>query len=384
MINNVDIGRFNSLEVLKKVDFGIYLDGGDGIEILMPRRYVPEGVEIGQMLDAFIYRDSEDRLIATTTKPLLQVGECAYLKVQAVNHIGAFLDWGLPKDLLVPFNQMATPLKEGDSCVVTAYVDKKTGRIAASTRLSLFLKETGTGFHIGQQVVLLIVSRSDLGVKAVINGTHLGLIFHAEIKQDLRIGEKLTGFIKRVRTEDQRIDLALDASRALTRQDLHGEIIRFLKEHDGVMSITDKSPPETIMNQFGASKAAFKRALGALYKDKVVSLSAEQVTLLPGADAKLKKKTRPKPRPKTEASAEKRVREQKNGGVGKDKPVTKAGGQTEKTGKKRKPSKPTPEKPVRRKEAKPKPAQVRADDEEVIDPSSPWAAAMKKSQSKKG
>ncbi|MBX2869152.1 MAG: hypothetical protein KTR18_10780 [Acidiferrobacterales bacterium] len=370
----VEIGRFNSLEVLKKVDFGIYLDGGDGVEILMPRRYVPEGIEVGQMIDAFIYRDSEDRLIATTIKPLIQVGECAFLKVQAVNHIGAFMDWGLPKDLLVPFNQMATPLKEGDSCVVTAYVDKRTGRIAASSRLSLFLKETGTGFHIGQQVALQVVSRSDLGVKAVVNGTHLGLIFHAEIRQTLAIGQKLNGYIKRVRTDDQRIDLALDANRALTRNDLHEEIIDFLVANDGVMAITDKSSPDMIMDQFGVSKAAFKRALGALYKEKRVSLSPEQVKLLKArksAEASQstkkprhapdKKKTTDKGRkPQVEASEKKR--EQKNA---------------------------TATKPPKGKSAKPKVNKPRKqetpklEEQEVIDPGSPWAAAMKKSRAKK-
>ncbi len=377
----MEIGRFNSLEVLKKVDFGIYLDGGDGIEILMPRRYVPESAEIGQIIDAFIYRDSEDRLIATTVRPLVQVGECAYLKVQAVNHIGAFLDWGLPKDLLVPFNQMATPLKEGDSCVVVAYVDKKTGRIAASTRLSLFLKETGTGFHIGQQVALQVVSRSDLGVKAVINGTHLGLIFHAEIKDSLSIGQRVKGFIKRVRSDDQRIDLALDAARAMTRKDLHSQILQFLRDNNGVMSITDKSSPEVIMSEFGASKAAFKKALGAMYKEKLVILSAEEVKLVPGAE-KIKKQVKPtKPARDKKLKIEKTSRAPKKERGKKPKSVASSEKASKETNKETWPESKNA-KPNKTDKAQSVSKQEKPDEEEVIDPSSPWAAAMKKTKNK--
>jgi len=378
----VEIGRFNSLEVLKKVDFGIYLDGGDGIEILMPRRYVPESAEIGEIIDAFIYHDSENRLIATTIKPLVQVGECAYLKVQAVNHIGAFLDWGLSKDLLVPFNQMATPLKEGDSCVVVAYVDKKTGRIAASTRLSLFLKETGTGFHIGQQVALQIVSRSDLGVKAVINGTHLGLIFHAEIKDSLSIGQKVKGFVKRVRSEDQRIDLVLDAARAMTRKDLNSQILQFLKGNHGVMKITDKSSPEVIMSEFGASKAAFKKALGAMYKAKMVTLSAEEVRLVPGAEKAQKQSKSAKPVRDKNNRNEKASRTPKKKPVKKPKRGAPSDEGTKKVAKETWPeSKKTKAKKPEKTQSASEPSKL--DEEEVLDPSSPWAAAMKKAKNKK-
>ena len=276
----VEIGKINSLEVLKEVDFGIFLDGGTEGEILMPKRYVPQGTKAGKRLEAFIYRDSEDRLIATTETPKVMVGQCAYLKVKAVDKIGAFLDWGLAKDLLVPFNQQSVPMQQGYSYVVYAYLDSKTGRIAASSKLNHFLEESGDGFRVGQEVNLMIVSRSDLGYKAVINGTHLGLIFHAEATKPLKFGQKIKGFIKQIRQGDKRIDLALEQDRALTRKDLNKQILEYLKANQGVSRITDKSPPALILEQFGVSKGNYKKALGALYKEKKILIEPDKVTLV--------------------------------------------------------------------------------------------------------
>lgn len=276
----MEIGKTNSLEVLKEVDFGIYLDGGDKGEILMPARYVPKDVKVGNRVEAFIYRDSEDRLIATTEKPKVMVGQCAYLKVKAVDKIGAFLDWGLPKDLLVPFNQQSVPMQQGYSYVVYAYLDSKTSRIAASSKLNHFLEESGNGFRVGQEVDLMIVSRSDLGYKAVIDGTHLGLVFHAEATRPLKFGQKMKGYIKQIRQGDKRIDLALEPGRALTRKDLNKQILEYLKANQGVSRITDKSPPDQILEQFGVSKANYKKALGALYKEKKILIESGKVTLV--------------------------------------------------------------------------------------------------------
>ena len=276
----MDIGKRNSLEVLKEVDFGIYLDGGDEGEILMPSRYVPRGTKVGQSIDAFIYRDSEDRLIATTENPKVKVGQCAYLKVKSVDKVGAFLDWGLSKDLMVPYNQQSVRMQQGYSYVVYAYLDSKTGRIAASSKLNHFLEESGDGFKVGQEVTLLIVSRSDLGYKAVIDGTHLGLIFHAEVTRPLKFGQKLKGYIKQIRSGDKRIDLALEQGRALTRKDLNMRILEYLKANQGVSRITDKSPPDQILQQFGVSKGNYKKALGALYKEKKILIEADRVTLV--------------------------------------------------------------------------------------------------------
>lgn len=274
------VGTLNSLEVLKPVSFGVYLDGGDLGEILLPKRYLPADTEPGQKLDVFIYHDSEDRLIATTEKPKVMVGQCAYLKVLGLAPFGAFVDWGLPKDLLVPTNQQAIKMEEGYSYVVYAYLDRKTGRIAGSTKLSLYLQEDGGGFRVGQAVDLMIVSRSDLGFKAVVNGTHLGLIFHEETKTPLKFGATMPGYIKKVRQEDGRIDLALDAGRATTRSDLNKQILDYLAANDGESTITDKSDPDLISEQFGVSKGNYKKALGALYKQKQITISRDRVKLV--------------------------------------------------------------------------------------------------------
>ena len=276
----VQIGILNSLEVLKEVEFGIYLDGGDEGEILMPARYVPKGTKVGQRINAFIYRDSEDRLLATTEKPKIMVGQCAYLKVKSVDKVGAFLDWGLPKDLLVPFNQQSVRMQQGHSYVVYAYLDGRTGRIAASSKLNHFLNEAGDGYRVGQQVALMIVSRSDLGYKAVIDGTHLGLIFHAEATRPLKFGQKMKGYIKQIRPGDKRIDLALEEGRALTRKDLNRQILEYLRANQGVSRITDKSPPDQILQQFGVSKGNYKKALGALYKERKIRIEPDKVTLV--------------------------------------------------------------------------------------------------------
>ena len=280
LVQQVETGKYNTLEVIKEVDFGVFLDGDEAGNILMPSRYVPKGTKVGDELDVFIYRDSEDRLIATNETPKIKVGECALLEVKAVNNVGAFLDWGLPKDLLVPKSQQAQAMRQGQSYVVHAYVDDQTDRIAATSKLSLFLKETGIYFKAGQKVDLLIASRSDLGYKAVINDTHLGLLFHSDLKGELKIGEKMPGFIRRVRDDDQRIDLGVEQQPAVTRKDLNTTILEFLKENGGASALTDKSPPEDIFKQFGVSKGSYKKALGALYKLKKIKISKDKVELL--------------------------------------------------------------------------------------------------------
>lgn len=274
------VGTINSLEVLKEVSFGIFLDAGDLGEILMPKRYVPEGTSVGDRIDAFIHHDSEDRLIATTETPKVMVGQCAFLKVQATVPFGAFVNWGLPKDLLVPTNQQAVKMEEGYSYVVHAYLDGKTGRIAGSSKLSLFLKEDGSGFRVGEQVDLLIAARSDLGFKAVINDTHLGLIFHEEVKEPLKFGARMKGYIKQVRKDDNRIDLALDAGRATTRKDLNQLILDNLKKNGGVSNLSDKADADLINQTFGVSKGNYKKALGALYKQKLITIAPGEIRLI--------------------------------------------------------------------------------------------------------
>ncbi|HBH35628.1 MAG TPA: GntR family transcriptional regulator [Gammaproteobacteria bacterium] len=275
----VKIGKINRLQVVKSVDFGIYLDGEEAGEILLPSRYLPAGCAPGEWLEVFIYRDSEDRLIATTETPFAMVDQCAYLKVVAINRIGAFLDWGLPKDLLVPFSEQRKPMQVGHSYVVFLYLDGETDRVAASTRLHDHLSEKSFYFKPQQAVDLLISNRTDMGYQAVVDGTHLGLIYSNEIFQPLRVGQKVHGYIKQIRP-DLKIDLCLQLDNQQTRDALETRILDYLKKHDSVSTLTDKSPPEAIYKAFGVSKKKYKKALGGLYKSKLILIEKQKITLL--------------------------------------------------------------------------------------------------------
>ncbi len=275
----IKLGQYNSLRVIKKVDFGFYLDGDIYGDILLPRKYAAKNTAIGESIEVFIYLDSEDRIVATTLKPKALVGECAYLKVVEVNRIGAFLDWGLPKDLLVPFNQQLKPMEKGYSYTVYVYVDELTERIAASSRLEEFLTDKPDQLEPNQAVDLMIYAKSDLGFKAVINGRYLGQLFNNEVFRPLHYGEKLPGFIKQVRS-DGKIDLCLQQAAHLARNSLAEEILQYLNENNGVSKLTDKSPPDEIYNTFGVSKSTYKKALGLLYKNRQIKIEKHQITLV--------------------------------------------------------------------------------------------------------
>ncbi len=272
------IGRKNRMRVVKALDFGVYLDGGAAGEILLPAREVPADCAPGDWLHVFIYKDSEDRLIATRRTPKAMVGEAAYLMVRQQTDVGTFMDWGLGKDLLVPHNEQTRPMNPGRSYVVYLFLDERTGRIAASTRYSRHLKEDGRGFEPGQKVKLMIASRSKLGYKAVINNSHLGLIFKTDVFQPLRFGQQLNGYIKAIR-DDGKIDLVLQPPSDQARDRLEDQILAYLQRHRGVSRITDKSPPELIYKTFKTSKASFKRALGRLYKKRLIVIDKHQVRL---------------------------------------------------------------------------------------------------------
>jgi len=273
------IGRKNRMRVVKTLDFGVYLDGGEAGEILLPQREVPEKCSPGDWLHVFIYNDSEDRLIATRQTPGAMVGEAAYLKVRQQNDVGTFMDWGLGKDLLVPYNEQARPMNPGRSYVVYLFLDEKSQRIAGSTKLSHHLNEHGAGFETGEKVKLMIASRTTLGYKAVINNTHLGLIFKTDVFQPLKFGQQLNGYIKTIR-DDGKIDLALQPAPEQVRDQLEAQILDYLRRHQGSSKITDKSPPELIYKTFKVSKANFKRALGRLYKKRQVLIDKHQVSLV--------------------------------------------------------------------------------------------------------
>ena len=275
----VEIGKINNLQVVKILDHGIYLDGEDLGEILMPSRYVPDDCVVGDSLEVFIYLDSADLLLATTETPYVMVGECAYLKVVDINQAGAFLDWGLPKDLLVPYGEQTSPLKIGQSYTVLVYLDENTNRIAATQKLDSRLSEEAQYFKSGQAVDLLIFGKTDLGYKAVINNTHIGLIYKNEIFQTLNHGEKLKGFIKAIR-EDRKIDLCLQLPGKDAREDLKTRILNHLQKNDGESTLTDKSSPEDIYQCFAVSKKNYKKAIGTLYKKRLIRIEEDKITLL--------------------------------------------------------------------------------------------------------
>lgn len=275
----VEIGKKHQLRILTHVDFGFYLDGGDLGDILLPKRHAPQNSKVGDIIEVFIYLDSEDRLIATTEMPYAEVGTCAHLKVTQVGGVGAFMDWGLPKDLLVPFREQRVPMHVGKSYTVFLYLDN-TERIAASTRLHRYLSVENNGtFTQGQAVTLNIASCSDLGYQSIINGTHLGLIHIDEIFQAIAVGDEIDGYIKNIR-DDGLINLTLNAKAKDSIDTLSQQIIDFIKAEGGSTTLTDRSPAENIYKAFNVSKSTYKKALGKLYKDKYISLGKESVWLL--------------------------------------------------------------------------------------------------------
>ena len=273
------IGRQNLLEVLKLEAHGAYLQGGWLGEILLPQRYLPEDCEVGDPINVFVYLDSEDRYIATTQTPKAQVGEVAYLKCIAVNNTGAFFDWGLPKDLLVPFNQQHMSLKEDQSYLLFLYTDPETHRIAASTKLNKFIKQHNEHYQQGEAVTLHISARTDLGYSAVINHDTWGMIFYSDVVKPLKIGQKVSGFIKRIR-EDGKIDLSLHAPGFAKIDTLAEKILMLLEKNAGYLPLSDKSPPELIYEQLSASKKSFKTAIGTLYKKKLIRIEADGIYLI--------------------------------------------------------------------------------------------------------
>ena len=277
------VGKFNTLEVVNEVPFGFYLDAAEKGQILLPTKNAPLGCKLGDKVNAFIYHDSDDRLIATIKRPKVFVDHCAYLKVVSITKVGVFLDWGLEKDLLVPFNEQDYPMSEGVSYVVYVFCDEETGRLAASTKLSDFLYEEsceeGGTFEPKQVVSLLICGRTDMGYKAVINGSHLGLIFKDEVFQPIKVGHSMQGYIKRIR-EDGKIDLCFQFHDPSARDTLEQQIIEDLIAHDGLSTLTDKSSADEISKRFKVSKNAYKKALGSLFKQRRILLDKTKITLV--------------------------------------------------------------------------------------------------------
>ena len=275
---HVNLGKFNQLEVVKEVDFGVYLDGGDDGEILLPTRYVPDDCQPGDMLNVFIYLDNEERLIATTLTPLVQVGEFAYLEVAWVNQFGAFLNWGLMKDLFVPFREQKMKMQVGRGYIIYAYVDEESYRIVASAKVERYLSKDMPEYKEGELVDILIWQKTDLGFKAIVDNKYSGLLYQNEIFQSIETGMRMKAYVKQVR-DDAKIDLELQRGGARKVDDFAEVLLQYLEEHEGRTSIYDKSAADEIYETFGVSKKTFKKAVGELYKKRLIVLEEQGIRL---------------------------------------------------------------------------------------------------------
>ncbi|MDP7592566.1 MAG: S1-like domain-containing RNA-binding protein [Litorilituus sp.] len=273
-----ELGKYNTLKIIAINDNGAYLDAGDLGEILLPNRYLPSHCIIGERIEVFIYLDSADRLIATSQKSLGQVGEFVSLKVAQVNKMGAFLDWGLPKDLLVPFNQQHTKMEVGKYYLVRIFVDQRTERIAASSKLDKFIDIWPAEYQQGEKVKLIIGGKTDLGFKAIVNDLHWGLLYDNEIFQPLRVGKKIDAYIKQVR-EDGRLDLMLTRGSKNKVNDFTATLLEHLQQNNGFIALHDKSSPELIQRTLGVSKKTFKATVGHLMKKGKLTIEKDGIRL---------------------------------------------------------------------------------------------------------
>ncbi|MEW6998238.1 S1 RNA-binding domain-containing protein [Colwelliaceae bacterium BS250] len=302
-----DIGKINTLKVIKLTDFGAYLDGEDLGEILLPNRYLPEDCKEGNDVAVFVYFDSEDRIIATTQTPKGQVDEFVSLKVLQVNQMGAFLDWGLSKDLLVPYNQQHTKMLADKYYLVKIYRDMHTDRIAASSKLDKYLDIWPANYEIGERVDLIISDKTDLGFKAIINEKNWGLLYDNEIFQPLRIGKKIQGYVKNIRP-DGRVDLTLTRGGIGKINDFAPNFIAYLQENEGFSAINDKSSPELIQQTFGVSKKTFKSTVGNLLKNGRITIEADGIRFIVNPQPRARPagaKYTPKPNSKNIKSSDK-------------------------------------------------------------------------------
>ncbi|MCX4291728.1 MAG: S1-like domain-containing RNA-binding protein [Odoribacter sp.] len=274
----IEIGKYNTLRVVKVVDFGVYLDGEERGEILLPNEYVPKDCFPEDYLKVFVYFDSEDRIIATTEVPNIRVGEFAWMKVVSTSSVGAFLDWGLRKDLLVPFREQRDRMEEGKSYLVYAYVDESSDRIVATAKIEKYLDNVPVEYKTGQEVDVLIARKSDMGYNVIVDNLHWGLVYRNEVFRPLKLGQKLKGYIKGIRKDDK-IDITLQ-KKGYDRVDAIVEkILEKLEDNGGVLDVSDKTAPEIIYNLFECSKKDYKKAIGTLFKDKKIELTDTEIKL---------------------------------------------------------------------------------------------------------
>lgn len=277
-MSHIKLGKYNQLEVVKEVDFGVYLDGDEDGEILLPQRYVPEGTTPGDMLNVFIYLDMDERLVATTLQPYVQVDGFACLEVAWVNQFGAFLNWGLMKDLFVPFREQKAKMQKGGRYVVHAHLDEESYRIVASAKVEHYLSKEMPQYQKGDEVDVMVWQKTDLGYKVIVENAFSGMLYRNEVFRQIAPGDHLQAYVKLVR-EDGKIDLELQKEGAKKVDDFSERLLQFIKDNGGVTTINDKSEADLIYDTFGVSKKTFKKAVGDLYKKHLVVLEEGKIRL---------------------------------------------------------------------------------------------------------
>ncbi len=275
----IRLGKRNRLEVARKVDFGVYLHGGETGDILLPKRYVPQDCEVGDTLDVFLYLDNEERLIATTESPLVEVNQFAFLEVSWINQYGAFLNWGLMKDLFCPFREQKMRMQQGRKYIVYCYIDTLTSRIVASAKVEKFLSKDRPPYRPGDKVSILIIQKTELGFKAIVEGKYSGLIYQNELFRDIHTGDRLEAHVKNIRT-DHKLDLTLQGHGRQHVEDFSQVLLQYLTESgNGYCPLGDKSPAEDIYSAFQVSKKTFKKAVGDLYKHRLITIEEDGLHL---------------------------------------------------------------------------------------------------------
>lgn len=278
----IRLGDYNRMTVVKTVDFGVYLDGGDEGEVLLPSRYVPEGCKVGDELDVFVYLDGDERLVATTQTPLAKVGDFAFLEVAWVNEYGAFLHWGLMKDLFCPFREQKMRMEKGKGYIVYVHVDEESYRIVASAKVEHFFDQSFPPYKDGDEVDLLVWQKTDLGFKVIVDNRYPGLVYADQVFRQIRTGDRMRGYIGAVRP-DGKIDVMLQPTGRRMTAGLAEVIMEYLYSNGGTCALTDKSPADDIYRQFQVSKKNYKKAVGDLYRRRLIVIEDDCIRLAPTA-----------------------------------------------------------------------------------------------------
>lgn len=278
-MSKIKLGDFNHMTVVKKVDFGFYLDGGDEGEILLPHRYVPQGLKVGDELDVFIYLDQDERPVATTEQPLAKVGDFACLEVKWVNEYGAFLGWGLMKDLFCPFREQKKRMQLGESYIVHVHIDEESYRIMASAKVERYLSKEKPHYKQGEEVELLVWQKTDLGFKVIVDNQYSGLLYKDQIFQYIHTGDRMKGYIGQVRP-DGKIDVTLQKTGRQQTTDFAETLYQYLLDNDGRCDLGDKSEADDIYERFHVSKKVYKKAIGDLYRRRLITVSPMSIELV--------------------------------------------------------------------------------------------------------